>query len=68
VNALVLPPHRPGTVDVAFQPELKGPANVPTAALGAHPERRLLRPVRISLVRISGCSKAAKCLPLSAAP
>ena len=27
-------------------------------------ERRLLRPVRISLIRISGCSKAAKCPPL----
>jgi len=30
--------------------------------------RRLLRPVRISLIRISGCSKAAKCPPLSASP
>jgi hypothetical protein len=31
-------------------------------------ERRLLRPVRISLIRISGCSRAAKCPPLSASP
>ncbi|MGH9054494.1 MAG: hypothetical protein ACRDYY_01290 [Acidimicrobiales bacterium] len=31
-------------------------------------ERRLLRPVRISLIRISGCSSAAKCPPLSASP
>jgi hypothetical protein len=31
-------------------------------------ERRLLRPVRISLIRISGCSKAAKCPPLLASP
>jgi hypothetical protein len=30
--------------------------------------RRLLSPVRISLIRISGCSKAAKCPPLSASP
>ena len=30
--------------------------------------RRLLRPVRISLIRISGCSKAAKCPPWSASP
>ena len=31
-------------------------------------ERRVRRPVRISLTRISGCSKAAKCPPLSASP
>jgi DNA-directed RNA polymerase specialized sigma24 family protein len=31
-------------------------------------ERRVRRPVRISLTRISGCSKAAKCPPLPASP
>jgi hypothetical protein len=31
-------------------------------------ERRLRSPVRISLMRISGCSRAAKCPPLSASP
>ncbi|GAA1085003.1 hypothetical protein GCM10009579_01790 [Streptomyces javensis] len=31
-------------------------------------ERRVRRPVRISLTKISGCSKAAKCPPLSASP
>jgi transposase len=31
-------------------------------------ERRLRRPVRISLTRVSGCSRAAKWPPLSAAP
>jgi pimeloyl-ACP methyl ester carboxylesterase len=30
--------------------------------------RRVRRPVRISLTRISGCSRAAKCPPLSASP
>ena len=30
--------------------------------------RRLLRAVRISLIRISGCSRAAKWPPLSASP
>ena len=30
--------------------------------------RRLRRPVRISLTRISGCSRAAKCPPLPASP
>ena len=38
------------------------------AARGPCYERRLLSPVRISLMRISGCSKAAKCPPLSASP
>jgi AcrR family transcriptional regulator len=31
-------------------------------------ERRLLSPVRISLIRTPGCSSAAKCPPLSASP
>ena len=31
-------------------------------------ERRVRRPVRISLTRSSGCSKAAKCPPLPASP
>jgi hypothetical protein len=31
-------------------------------------ERRVRRPVRISLTRISGCSRAAKCPPFSASP
>jgi hypothetical protein len=31
-------------------------------------ERTLRSPVRISLMRISGCSRAAKCPPLSASP
>jgi phosphatidylserine/phosphatidylglycerophosphate/cardiolipin synthase-like enzyme len=35
---------------------------------GWRQERRVRRPVRISLTRISGCSKAAKCPPLSASP
>jgi hypothetical protein len=51
-----------------FRADSRRPRLRPSLGSGGRPryERRLLRPVRISLIRISGCSRAAKCPPLLA--
>jgi hypothetical protein len=72
VRARVRDLRRPSRVreGADFRADGRRPRLRPNSGSGGRPyyERRLLRPVRISLIRISGCSKAAKCPPFLASP